>query len=78
VSSGVGSVYGIDIIEEAAAAAHRDRPGDYEWYLVADLTGLARDGRDAPTPQRSTRSRLTTYDRGMSNHHDWLLDLTPL
>ncbi|MGH3844400.1 MAG: methyltransferase, partial [Pseudonocardiaceae bacterium] len=28
----VGAVYGIDIIEEAAAAAHRDRPGVYERY----------------------------------------------
>lgn len=43
---GAGAVYGVDIIEEAAAAAHRDRPGVYEWYLVADLTHLARDERD--------------------------------
>jgi SAM-dependent methyltransferase len=43
---GAGAVYGIDIIEEAAAAAHRDRPGVYEWYLVADLTDLASDERD--------------------------------
>jgi SAM-dependent methyltransferase len=43
---GAGAVYGIDIIKEAAAAAHRDRPGVYERYLVADLTDLARDERD--------------------------------
>jgi SAM-dependent methyltransferase len=43
---GAGAVYGIDIIKEAAAAAHRDRPGVYERYLVTDLTDLARDERD--------------------------------
>jgi SAM-dependent methyltransferase len=42
---GVGVIYGIDILKEAAAAAHRDRPGVYERYLVADLTDLARDER---------------------------------
>jgi SAM-dependent methyltransferase len=42
---GAGSVYGVDIIEEAAAAAHRDRPGVYDQYLVADLTDLAPDQR---------------------------------
>ncbi|MDQ4093835.1 MAG: methyltransferase domain-containing protein [Actinomycetota bacterium] len=43
---GAGVVYGIDIIEEAAAAAQRDRPGVYESYLVADLTELTRDEHD--------------------------------
>jgi SAM-dependent methyltransferase len=43
---GAGAVYGVDIIKEAAAAAHRDRPGVYERYLVADLTDLAHDERD--------------------------------
>lgn len=43
---GVGAVHGIDIIEEAAAAAHRDRPGVYERYHVADLTDLAHDQRN--------------------------------
>ncbi|MGH3838188.1 MAG: methyltransferase domain-containing protein, partial [Pseudonocardiaceae bacterium] len=43
---GVGAVYGIDILKEAATAAHRDRPGVYERYLVADLTDLAREERD--------------------------------
>lgn len=35
---GVGSVVGLDILEEAAAAAERDRPGVYADYHVADLT----------------------------------------
>jgi SAM-dependent methyltransferase len=44
---GVGAVFGIDIIEEAAVAAHRDRPGVYERYFVADLINLVHDQRDA-------------------------------
>jgi len=40
---GVGSVVGVDIIEEAAEAAQRDRPGVYEKYFVADLTDLPAD-----------------------------------
>jgi SAM-dependent methyltransferase len=43
---GAASVFGIDIIEEAAAAAHRDRPGVYDQYLIADLTDLASDERN--------------------------------
>jgi SAM-dependent methyltransferase len=43
---GAGTIFGVDIIEEAAAAAHRDRPGVYDRYLVADLTDLAPDQRD--------------------------------
>ncbi|HEX8935282.1 MAG TPA: methyltransferase domain-containing protein [Pseudonocardiaceae bacterium] len=42
---GAGTIFGVDIIEEAAAAAHRDRPGVYDRYLVADLTDLAPDQR---------------------------------
>ena len=42
---GAGAVFGVDIIEEAAAAAQRDRPGIYDRYLVADLTDLAPDER---------------------------------
>jgi len=38
---GAGAMYGIDIIEAAAAATHRDRPAVYDDYLVADLTDLA-------------------------------------
>jgi SAM-dependent methyltransferase len=37
---GAKAVVGVDIIEEAAAAAHRDRPAVYDEYLVADLTDL--------------------------------------
>lgn len=37
---GVEAIVGIDIIDEAAAAAKRDRPGIYDDYLVADLTDL--------------------------------------
>lgn len=43
---GAGAVFGVDILEEAAAAVHRDRPGVYDQYLVADLTDLAPDDRD--------------------------------
>ncbi len=43
---GAGTVVGIDILEEAAAAAHRDRPGVYEKYFIADLTDLTRDQHD--------------------------------
>lgn len=42
---GAGQIVGIDIIEEAAQAAERDRPGVYDDYLVLDLT-------DLPEPQR--------------------------
>jgi predicted TPR repeat methyltransferase len=34
---GEGHFVGVDIIEEAAAAAERDRPGLYDDYVVADL-----------------------------------------
>jgi predicted TPR repeat methyltransferase len=37
---GVGSIVGVDILEEAAAAAERDRPGTYDDYLVLDLTAI--------------------------------------
>jgi predicted TPR repeat methyltransferase len=37
---GAGTVHGVDIIEEAASAAARDRPDVYDGYLVADLTAL--------------------------------------
>ncbi|MDP8944223.1 MAG: class I SAM-dependent methyltransferase [Actinomycetota bacterium] len=42
---GVGAVTGVDIIEEAAEAAGRDRPGLYDDYMVADLTALTADER---------------------------------
>ncbi|MFZ7126718.1 MAG: methyltransferase domain-containing protein [Desulfobacterales bacterium] len=40
---GAASIIGIDIIEEAAEAAERDRPGLYDAYHVADLTCLPPD-----------------------------------
>jgi hypothetical protein len=40
VQSGVDTVMGIDIIEEAADATERDRPGVYEDYFVEDITRL--------------------------------------
>jgi SAM-dependent methyltransferase len=43
---GVRSLVGVDIIEEAAEAAARDRPGIYDDYVVCDLTALA-DGQRA-------------------------------
>jgi SAM-dependent methyltransferase len=35
---GAGTVVGVDLIEEAAAAAERDRPGVYDAYFALDLT----------------------------------------
>ncbi len=40
VARGIRTVVGIDIIEEAAEAAVRDRPDVYDAYHVADLTDL--------------------------------------
>jgi SAM-dependent methyltransferase len=42
---GVRSIVGVDIIEEAATAAARDRVGVYEDYVVCDLTALDDDQR---------------------------------
>jgi predicted TPR repeat methyltransferase len=42
---GAGMLVGVDIIEEAAAAADRDRPGLYDDYFVLDLTDIPRDTR---------------------------------
>ena len=42
---GAGTVVGVDIIPEAAAAAERDRPGIYDDYLVLDLTALDAESR---------------------------------
>lgn len=39
-SIGAGRLVGVDIIEEAAAAAERDRPGVYDGYVVVDLTDI--------------------------------------
>jgi predicted TPR repeat methyltransferase len=40
---GVAKLVGIDIIEAAAEATERDRPGVYDDFLVADLTNLSPD-----------------------------------
>jgi SAM-dependent methyltransferase len=40
VDMGADEVVGVDIIEEAAQALERDRPGIYKDYFVADLTDL--------------------------------------
>ena len=40
---GAESIVGIDIIDEAAEALQRDRPGIYDAYHVADLTCLSPD-----------------------------------
>jgi len=42
---GADPIVGIDIIDEAARAAARDRPGVYQDYHVADLTDLSRELR---------------------------------
>ncbi len=42
---GAGTIVGVDIIEEAAEAAERDRPGLYDDYFVVDLTDIPADAR---------------------------------
>ena len=49
---GVDSVVGIDLIPEAQAATHRDRPGLYEDYYVADLTDMPGEIERALTGQK--------------------------
>jgi hypothetical protein len=44
---GASSIVGVDILQEAADAAERDRPGVYDDYLVADLTDPAPDDHAA-------------------------------
>ncbi|MEA2300828.1 MAG: hypothetical protein QOE44_1363 [Solirubrobacteraceae bacterium] len=44
---GIGEIVGIDLLEEARDAAHRDRPGLYDDYLALDLTALEPDERRA-------------------------------
>jgi len=44
-SRGTEAIVGVDIIEEAAAAAERDRPGVYEGYEVLDLTAISESQR---------------------------------
>jgi len=42
---GAEMIVGVDIIEEAAIATERDRPGIYEDYFVKDLTDLSDEYR---------------------------------
>lgn len=49
---GADTVVGVDIIEAAAAATARDRPGVYDDYVVADLTDLDPDADAALTEAR--------------------------
>jgi hypothetical protein len=42
---GIGEIVGIDLLEEARDAAHRDRPGLYDAYHALDLTALEPDQR---------------------------------
>jgi predicted TPR repeat methyltransferase len=42
---GASTIYGVDIIPEAAEATERDRPDTYEGYFVVDLTDLPGDVR---------------------------------
>lgn len=43
---GARSIVGVDIIEEAARAARRDRPDVYADYFVVDLTAIPAQTRD--------------------------------
>jgi SAM-dependent methyltransferase len=55
---GVRSLVGVDILEAAAAAAGRDRPGLYADYVACDLTQLSRHERERLCARRP--SCLTT------------------
>ena len=44
---GAKHIVGVDIIEEAAEAAQRDRPGIYDDYYVVDLTDIPEDTHEA-------------------------------
>lgn len=45
--SGVGSIVGVDLLEEAREAAERDRPDVYDDYLAVDMTALSDAERRA-------------------------------
>ncbi len=51
---GVDELVGVDIIPEAATATHRDRPGIYDDYVVADMTDLAQDDQRKLEERRFT------------------------
>jgi predicted TPR repeat methyltransferase len=54
VKRGIRSVVGVDIIDEAADATDRDRPGVYDDYFVADLTDLPHQIERSLTDRRFT------------------------
>jgi SAM-dependent methyltransferase len=39
-ASGIGTIVGVDLLDEARRAAERDRPGVYDDYVAADITAL--------------------------------------
>lgn len=43
---GASTVIGVDLLEEAAEAAERDRPGIYDDYLACDMTALSAQDAD--------------------------------
>ncbi|MCA9076253.1 MAG: hypothetical protein KDA93_14585 [Planctomycetaceae bacterium] len=51
-ASGVDQVIGVDLIEEAKEATHRDRPGVYDEYLVTDLTDLPETHEETVRQQK--------------------------
>ena len=51
---GVAGLVGVDIIPEAAEAARRDRPDVYDEYVVADMTALTDEQRQALAEWRFT------------------------
>jgi predicted TPR repeat methyltransferase len=51
-SLGAKKIIGFDIISEAKKATHRDRPGVYQDYVVADMTGLRPSEEETLRRQR--------------------------
>ena len=51
---GIDHVVGVDIIEEAATAAERDRPDVYADYVICDLTALDDEEHERLTEQPLT------------------------
>jgi 2-polyprenyl-3-methyl-5-hydroxy-6-metoxy-1,4-benzoquinol methylase len=51
---GVGTIVGVDLLEEAAAAAERDRPEVYDAYFALDMT--------APSPREHAALREHRFD----------------
>jgi SAM-dependent methyltransferase len=63
---GAGSIVGIDLLPEAAAAAERDRPGVYDAYHVCDLTELS-DGFRERLRAREFNSLVTVAALGFGD-----------